>query len=150
MCYSQLGNKLARLSLTIEDKQDENEMLTLQSLANGGASLIPRVANTWAAPIAVNQSYRLDWGGSEFEMLSIEVFPLLPASTVTLELAISMTDQSVQVETADQSLQLAQQLPSSPEAAAAAFDVGNKTLSVVLVGTSSSQTQVCQRRAQDS
>ena len=142
VCSSSAGTQIIRLAITSEDPQRENQILTVASISTGARNSIPRIGNSWAAPIAVNQSYRLDWTEPELNTLSLEVFPLAPPASIVLDLGISNTMGQIQVDTASQSLQLGQQLPSSPEASAAAYDASNRTLSLLFVGTASSQPQV--------
>ena len=143
VCPSTQGSQLVRLAITSKDLQQGSGTLTLTSVTNGAASSIPRIGNTWAAPVAVNQTYRLEWTGSQLHFFYLEVFPLAPSASVTLEVGVSNTTDQIQVETADQSLQLGQHFPASPEASAATYDANRRTLSLLLFGSSRNQTQVC-------
>ena len=126
-----------------KDPQQGIQNLTMASISSGSTDSIPRVGNSWATPIAVNKSYRLDLAGPQFESLTFEVFDLASTASVILVVSLSNTAEQIQVQTADQSLQLGQQLPSNPEASAAAYDANSRTLSLLFFGTASSQTQVC-------
>lgn len=143
VCFSREGNLLVRLSIASENTGQASQLLKLRSTSDGAESLISQIGETWAAPLAVNQSYRLDWAEPLVGSLYFEVFPLEQNASVTLRIGVSNATGQIQVETANQSLQLGQQLPSSPRASAAAYDVSSGTLSLLLLGASSTQTQVC-------
>ena len=138
VCFA--GQNLARLQVSTGRPQAANQTLTLGLADVGASSPLHRSIDTWSAAVALNQSYRLTWGSPVLGDTEIAVFPLPTGAYLTLNVGLAAEAGVVTVGVGNETLQLTPLLPNEATVSAAALS--NGVLSVRLVGSLSSQSQV--------